>query len=97
MVVLAHWSKCLLLGVVLDLSLLLAVGSICEATIQSFYFLFVISKIKKHFLVWNYGIFSFDYVTLILTHVERFHFIEIVEISLEKLHLESYYLFEIQY
>jgi hypothetical protein len=53
-------------------------------------------KYKKHFLILRYRIFSFDYFASILTHVERLHFIEIVEIALEKLHLEAYHLFEIQ-
>jgi hypothetical protein len=74
----------------------LAVGSACEVVIQSLHFLFFISKIQKYFLILHYGIFTFDYFALILTHVERLHFIEIVEIALEKLHLEAYHLFEIQ-
>jgi hypothetical protein len=75
---------------------LLVVGFGCEVDIQSFHFLFLISKIQKHLLIFHYGILSFDYFALILTHVERLHFIEIVEIALEKLNLEAYHLFEMQ-
>jgi hypothetical protein len=39
-------------------------------------------KYKKHFLILHYGIFSFDYFALILIHLERLHFIEIIEIAL---------------
>jgi hypothetical protein len=75
---------------------LLAIGYVCEVSIHSLHFIFFISKIQKHFLIFHYGIFSFDYFALILTNVGRFHFIEIVEIALENLHLEAYHLFEIQ-
>jgi hypothetical protein len=34
-------------------------------------------------LILHYGIYSFDYLVLILTHVERLEFIEIVEIALK--------------
>jgi hypothetical protein len=61
-----------------------------------FIFFSLYRKYKKHLLILHYGICSFDYFTLILTHVERLYFIETVDIVLEKLHLESYHLFEIQ-
>jgi hypothetical protein len=96
LVVLAHWSECLILGVLLGLFFLLTIRLACEVVIQSLHFLFFISKIQKHLLILHYGICTFDYFALILTHVERLHFIEIVEIALEKLHLEAYHLFEIQ-
>jgi hypothetical protein len=67
---------------------LLVVGSVCEAVIHSLHFIFIISKIQKHLLILHYSIFSFDYFALILTHVERLNFIDIVEITLENLHLE---------
>jgi hypothetical protein len=98
-IVLAHFSEYFLLGILLGLYCFLAVRSACEAPIQSLHFLFFISKKKKkkkHFLIFHYGIFSFDYFALILTHVERLPSIEIVEISLENFHLEAYHLFEIQ-
>jgi hypothetical protein len=40
-------------------------------------------KYKKKLLILHYGICSFNYLVLILTHVEILHFIEIVEISLK--------------
>jgi hypothetical protein len=40
-------------------------------------------KYKKKMLIFHYGIYSFDYLVLILTHLERLHFIEIVEITLK--------------
>jgi hypothetical protein len=95
-----HWlslhiglSVCFLVSC-LDCLFFLAVGYVCEAAIQSLHFLFFISKKTKTLLILNYGIFSFDYLVLILTHVERLHFIEIVEIafkilpSLENLRLQ---------
>jgi hypothetical protein len=80
----------------LDCLFFLVVGSSYEVVIQYLHFIFFRSKIKKHLLIFHYGIFSFNHFALILTHVERLHFIEIVEIALEKLHLEVYHLFEIQ-
>ena len=74
----------------------LAVGSICEVVIQSLHIRFFVSKIQKHLLILHFSICSFDYIALILTHVERFQFIEIVEVALKNLHLEAYHLFEIQ-
>jgi hypothetical protein len=73
----------------------LTVRPSCEVVIQSLHFLFFILN-KKKYLIFHYGIFTFDYISLILTHVERLHFIEIVDIALGKMHLESYRLFEIQ-
>jgi hypothetical protein len=55
------------------------VESVCEVVIHPLNFIFFIPKIQKT----NYVIFSFDYLILILKHVERFHFIEIVEIALK--------------
>jgi hypothetical protein len=40
-------------------------------------------KYKKHFIIFHYGILYFDYLVLILTHVEILHLIEIVEIALK--------------
>jgi hypothetical protein len=40
-------------------------------------------KKKYKLLIFHYGIYSFDYLVLILTHVEILHFIEIVEIALK--------------
>jgi hypothetical protein len=61
----------------------LAVGYVYQVVIHSLHFLFFISKIQKKNLIFHYGIFSFDYFALILTHVERLHFIGIVEIALK--------------
>jgi hypothetical protein len=61
----------------------LAVGPIYEVVIQSCILFSLYRKIQKHFHMLHYGIFSFDYFTLILTHVERLHFIEILEIALK--------------
>jgi hypothetical protein len=72
-----HWlslhiglSVCFLVSCLVYL-FLLAVGSIYEDYFQSLHFIFFISKIQKHFLMLHYGIFSFDYFTLILTHLKR--------------------------
>jgi hypothetical protein len=84
-----HWlslhlgmSVCFLVSF-LDYLFVLAVGYIYQASIKSFHFLFFISKIQKKNIILHYGIFSFDYFSLTLTHVERFHFIEIVDIALK--------------
>jgi hypothetical protein len=57
----------------------LAVGYVYQAVIQSLHFHFFISKIQKKIIL-HYGIFSFGYLVLILTYVERLHLIEIVEL-----------------
>jgi hypothetical protein len=62
----------------------LAVGSVYQVVIQSLHFRFFISKIQKkkiaHFSLWH---FLFWVLVLILIHVERLHFIEIVEVALK--------------
>jgi hypothetical protein len=83
LVFLVSWSKCLLLGILLGLFILHAIGFACEVDIQSLHFLLFISKIQKTLLILHYRIFSFGYLVLILMHVERLHFIEIVEIALK--------------
>jgi hypothetical protein len=63
---------------------LLVVGSVCEDVIHSLNFRFSIYKIYIYKnLRLHYGIFSFGYLLLILIHVERLHFIEILEVSLK--------------
>jgi hypothetical protein len=46
----------------------------------AFSFLYI-ENTKTKMLILHYGIFSFDYLVLILTRVEGLHFIEIVEIT----------------
>jgi hypothetical protein len=50
LVFLAYWFECLLLGILLGLSLFLAVGSIYQAVIQSLHFHSFILKIQKYTL-----------------------------------------------
>jgi hypothetical protein len=83
LVVLSHWSKCFVLGILLGLSIFcLQWGLYVNLLFGPFIFFSLYQKYKK-ILILHYNIFSFDYLVLILKHVERLHFIEIVEISLK--------------
>jgi hypothetical protein len=80
LVVLASWSECLLLGILLGLSLF----SCSRVYISSCYSVLAFSFLyieNTKIYIFHFGIFSFGCLVLILIHMERLHLIEIAELN----------------